>query len=322
MSQSWYYDFMNINDAVNKCLVKGLLPYELHFLKEAVSTKMSMFRYKNIERIKGLTSEILEGALMFSNNLCFYNSKSLGGIVLCKFVTNGIFNLYMRPTTVNLMTLNGNTIAYDVPYEDIILVRDNTMDVIPILTINEYINKIQKVEDSIFKVLDIVSLPLVVAGNRKITNQLKAIMKNLSGKEPMIAGDDQLVDMIKAFNVDVPVNPMDIYDVKTKYRNELLASLGIYTAEEKRERIISAELSVQNESVDFIYNDMKLQREQFINLLNKLDPSLDIQLVESYNVNIEQNIKEESSLAGAVEKAKANGNPIDNKEDNNNVNNS
>ena len=82
MSQAWYYDFMNPNQALSRALIKEGLAFELHYIKDIGSTKISMFRYKNIEKIKDLTSEIVETALMFNWNLCFYKSVPLGGWIL------------------------------------------------------------------------------------------------------------------------------------------------------------------------------------------------------------------------------------------------
>ena len=60
---------MNLNHAVSKALVNGRLPYEIHYVKDIMSTSISMFKVKNIERIPNLTSQILEMALMFNFNL-------------------------------------------------------------------------------------------------------------------------------------------------------------------------------------------------------------------------------------------------------------
>ena len=268
MGQEWYYDFMNPNHAVNACLVRGVMPYEIHYIKDIISTKVGMFTYKNIEKIPDLTSTILETSLMFINNLCFYKSASLGW-VLCRYVFGSVYSLYFRPKFVNLMTLKGESVATNVPWEDIILVKDNKMDVIPFLCINDYLFKIQRIEDTIFKVLNNATLPLALVGSKKLAAQFKTIAKKLSNNEPFVAGDDQLVDAVKAFNIDVPVQPLDIYELKQKYKNECLSSLGIYSVEEKRERIVTQELVNQNDYTDFVYQDAKTERARFVAELNK-----------------------------------------------------
>lgn len=302
MSDSWYYDFMNLNHAVSKALVNGKLPYEIHYVKDIMSTSISMFKIKNIERIPNLTSQILEMALMFNFNLCTYKHPALGWI-LCRYVCNSVFNEYLRPKTVNLQAFNGTSLAYDVPYEDIVLIRDNSMDIIPFICINEYICKIHRVEETVFKTLAIASLPIALVANKKMANQLKQVAKNLGNSDPFITGDDSLLDIVKGFNIDVPVSPLDIYELKQKYRNECLSSLGIYSVEEKRERIVTQELVNQNDFTDFVYQDRKMERKRWVDEMNKRDPSLQLELIEEYEVNVKENIKDDAAKARAIAKA-------------------
>lgn len=302
MSDSWYYDFMNLNHAVSKALVNGKLPYEIHYVKDIMSTSISMFKYRNIERIPNLTSQILEIAIMFSNFLCTYKHPALGW-VLCRYVCNSVFNEYLRPKTVNLIALNGQSLATNVPYEDIVLFRDNSMDIIPFICINEYIGKIHRVEETVFKTLAVASLPLALVGTKKMANQLKAVAKNLGNSDPFIIGDDSLLDIVKGFNIDVPVSPLDIYELKQKYRNECLSSMGIYSVEEKRERIVTQELVNQNDYTDFVYQDKKMERQRWVDEMNKRDPSLQLELIEEYEVNVKENIRDDADKARAVAKA-------------------
>ena len=299
MGDSWYYDFMNLNHAVSKALVNGKLPYEIHYIKDIMSTKISMFKYKNIERIPNLTSQILEMALMFNFNLCFYKHPALGW-VLCRYVVGSTFNEYWRPYYVNLIAFNGQSLGTNVPYKDLVLVRDNSMDIIPFICINEYITKIHKVEETVFKTLAIASLPIALVANKKMANQLKAVAQNLGNSNPFITGDDSLLDVVKGFNIDVPVSPLDIYELKQKYRNECLSSLGIYSVEEKRERIVTQELVNQNDYTDFVYEDAKMERERMIREMNERDPSLELELIETYEVNVKETAHEEAYKAHKV----------------------
>lgn len=312
----WYYNFMNIDSYVQKKLIKDGCPIcELHYIKDIICTKMSMFKVNNINKIDGLTNQILFAALMFSNHLCFYKNAGLGGWVLCRYLSGSTFNKYYRPKTVNLIALNGESIANDVPFEDIVLVRDNEMDIIPFLTINEYIQKINKVENTIFKVLDITSLPLAVVGSKKMSTQLKTVAKQLGSENAFIIGDDTLPDIVKAFDIKVPVNPLDLYELKQKYRNECLASLGIYSVEEKRERIVTQELVNQNDYTDFVYQDTKMELERFIKELNDKDPTLQLTLIETYEVNSNEAIEEKAKEVKETTKAEQE-NLKDNKEEN------
>lgn len=306
MSDSWYYNFININQAVKEAMVKhgnSSMP-DFRYIKDIINTRIGMFTYDNLP--KPLTSQILETALMFCNQLCFYYIKEANQWLLCRYVTANAYDYYWKPITVNILALNGAYIASNVPYEDIILVRDNTMDVIPFLCIEEYIEKITKIEDDMFKMLDISCLPVVIAGNKKSANQLKMIAQKAGNKDPFIIGDDTITDSVHSFNINMPYNPLDVYDLKTKYKNECMASLGIYSVEQKRERIVTQELVNQNDYTDFIYMNAYKERLLFVKLLNKAS-NLNVKLNETYEENAQASIDEKHDTALEIAKGKVEG---------------
>lgn len=303
MSDSWYYNFVNIDSAVKQNLVQaGLSLDEFRYLKDIVNTRIGMFTYKNLP--SPLTSQILETALMFMHNLCFYYSKGADQWLLCRYVFGGDYDYYWKPKQVNVLALNGYTVADSVPFEDIILVRDNTMDIVPFLAIISYINKIKKIEDDCFKMLDIACLPLVCVGDKKTANQLKTVARKLIGNDTFIVGDDTIVNDVKSFDIRLPYNPLDVYDLKKKYLNECMSSLGIYSVEEKRERIVTQELVNQNDYTDFIYMNALHERQLFVDLLNKAS-NLNVELVETYEENAKGNIEEKATTAAEIMKAQA-----------------
>lgn len=300
MGQQWYYDFMNMNDALSRALIKNGYLNSLYYIKDFASLKISSFRYKNIEKIPNLTSDILEACIMFNYCLCFYNVNGIGW-VLCRYIQNSVFNEYMRPDTVNLIALNGKSLATDVPYKDIILVKDNSMDVIPFICMIEYINKIEVLDSCVLRSSKVASLPLVVTSNKRAANSANATAKKLYGNDMFIIGDDHITSEVKTFNIDVPISPLDLYELKSKYKNELLSSLGIYSVEEKKERKIVSEIASQNNYVDGIYQDMLNQRKAFVDALNKVDPSLGIELIESRQEIIDTSIENDAARANATE---------------------
>lgn len=298
MSDSWYFDWINPTSALKQALIKNAVPFELHYVKDIMSTKLSLFQYKRIEKIPDLDSKTLEMALMFSNFLCFYKDSALGW-GLYRYVVDGDLDRYLRPQYVTLNTLKGTTVATHVPFKDIILARDNEFDIPPFLCIFEYLCKMDHIDRNIFKNLDIGCMPLLLAGSKKLVNQYNSLMKELTGGKMLIAADDSLVDAIKAFKIDMPFNPVDIYTLKKEYRNECLTSIGIYSVEDKRERVLKGEQLSRNRYVDNVYTDMKLQRKEFIDKLNKADPSLDIELVEASNIIDDAAAEQTKKLAEA-----------------------
>lgn len=265
---------------------------ELRYIKDIVNTRISMFRYPDIaDKCPGLTSEILEGAIMFLTRLCFYYDKGIAGYRLMRYEYGNNLNQYLKPDRVNLMTLKGDNVFYDVPYEDIILVRDNYMDIPPFACVYDYLKHIIKIEKAMFKVLRNVTLPLVIVGPKSAVNQMKALNSELDSDKPRVIADSNIADAVKSFGIDISVNPLDIYILKQKYRNELVGSLGIYSADEKRERVQAAEVASQNDYVDFNYMASVLPRRDFAEAIG-------LTLQETFVVNY----KEDAQLEADKEK--------------------
>lgn len=300
MSQSWYYDFMNMNSALSQALIKNGYVANLHYIKDFASLNVSNFRYKNIEKLPNLTSEILECAIMFNYCLCFYKSAALGWI-LCRYTYANVLNEYLRPKKVNLIALNGKSIANDVPYEDIVLVKDNSMDVIPFICLMEYVSKIDMIDTCILRLCKVAALPVAITGNKRATNNANAIAKKLFGADAFVIGDETITDSVKSFNIDLPISSVELYDLKSKYINEALASIGIYSNQEKKERKVVSEVMAQNNYVDGIYQDKKNQRMRMIEELNKRDSSLELELIESRQEIIDTSIDNDAARAQATE---------------------
>lgn len=297
MSDSWYYDFCNPDHAIKEYILKqGIDESAFKYLKDIVDVNIGMFRYDNLP--KDLTSDIVEIAMTFMPNLCWYESNSLG-FILCKFIPDGTRNLYGKPKRVRLEALNGMAIASNISYEDIVVLKDNSMGLPPILTMMQYIQQIMRIEDGMFKVLNIATLPIALIGDKKQASALKQVASNLGYKNPFIVGDSKLLDQVQSFDIKVPINPLDIYDLKSKYRNECLASLGIYSVEQKRERIVTQELRNQNDYVDFIYTARVNQRNESIAKCNAKFGT-NIKMIETYDINVNATIEEEARKAKAV----------------------
>lgn len=263
-----YYYFMNMDSAIKQGMLKGNIPfYQFRYLKDFVNTKIGQHWYDNLP--KPLTSEIMETSLMFLNCLCFYESKELGGWYLCRYLPNSNFGIYWKPDYVDIQTISGKTIAYHVPYEDIILVRDNKMDIPPFLVMMEFFQKIQHCEDDLFKIMDIACLPVAIIGNKKQAGSLQRTAQALGNKNPFIVGDDKMIDQVQSFNIDLPITCKEVYDIRQKYIEELKANMGISATEEKRERLVLEEVTSQNEYTDFIYMEACEERHKAVEELNR-----------------------------------------------------
>lgn len=290
-----YYNFMNLESYINQLGLNYDRTY-FRWVKDIIDVKLSMFSYENVSEYE-LSSDIMERALMFNNFLCGYDVPGVG-FGIYRWRSGSVYNRYWKPETVQLLTISGKTVANDVKYSDIVLFRDNRLDLIPFLTLNAWIDKIIEKEKTLDSIFNWLSLPMVIVGDKEHKTELMQIANKTIERKPFILGSKGFKDHVEAFDIKLPVELSDVYDILKKYRGMALASMGIYEVDEKRERIVTSEIEAQNDYVDMVYTDMYNERKRFVNECNERFGTK-IVLKESYveNQNDSIRIQERRSLA-------------------------
>ena len=290
-----YYNYMNLESYVNQLGLNYDRTY-FRWVKDIIDVKLSMFSYENVSEYE-LSSDIMERALMFNNFLCGYDVPGVG-FGIYRWRSGSVYNRYWKPETVQLLTISGKTIAEDIKYSDIVLFRDNRLDLIPFLTLNAWIDKIIEKEKTLDSIFNWLSLPMLIVGDKEHKTELKQIAKKSIEREPFILGSKGFKDHVEAFDIKLPAELSDVYDILKKYRGMALASMGIYEVDEKRERIVTSEIEAQNDYVDMVYTDMYNERKRFVDECNERFGTK-IVLKESYveNQNDSIRIQERRSLA-------------------------
>lgn len=295
-----YYNFYNLEHYLSERGIRYSASY-LRWVKDIINTKVTMFEYPNAPKYK-LSSEIIEKGLMFNNFLCGYKNDAVG-FVICRWRANSEFDLYFKPVTVNLLSLSGKTIATNVPYHDIVLLRDNPMDIIPFITLNDWIEKIIDKEKTLESVFDWISLPVIISGSKQQVTELKRLIKKSKVRDPFAIADQGFSKSLETFDIKLPAPIADIYDTLKRYRAMAVQSIGIYQSDEKRERMISGEVEAANDYVDFIYNGCCQERKRFVReCLEKYD--VDLGFKESYVTNLLDNIAADKKRAMANDAGK------------------
>lgn len=305
-NNNWYMDFANPSVALQESLVKqtGITMDFYKDVYELVNLQCSMFKYENIdpEKFPNLTPDIIETALMFRNNLCFVEVKALGAWYLAYYNSDSTRNEYCKPDgKVEVKAFNGESFGL-FEYKDLIILKDNILDLIPFLHVVNYIKRIMYCEQKCDTMLAVASLPVGVVGDKRAMNALKQNAKELGIAKPFIVGDDTLIDQVKSFDIKLLINPLDIYELKKKYKTEYLTSIGIYASEDKKERMITSEMASQNDLADNNYLNRKLSRKNAFDELNKRAGS-SIKLVEVYKINFADTVKESELIAKAESSA-------------------
>lgn len=298
MGDVQYYNYMNLESYLNKMNIN----YDgdwLRWVKDIINTKVTMFSYKLDPKYE-LTSEIIEKALMFNNFLCAADVPGIG-FGMYRWRPGSLFNRYWKPEKVGLMTLTGKNVAWDYPYSDIVLLRDNPMDIIPFLTLNNYIEKIIDKEKTLDSIFAWISLPMILAGDKDQATMLKQVMKKSIRREPYIVGAKGFKDHLESFDIKLPAELAEVYDIMKKYKGMALASMGIYEVDEKRERIVTSEIQAQNDYVDMVYTGMYNERKRFVEEC-KEKFGVEITLEESYMQNQRDEIELKKQTSEAEKK--------------------
>lgn len=261
------YNLTNMTSTINKLLHKDLGNIHFRDLKNYIDTKVSMFSYEGLE--EDLPPRVVRMALTFSNCLCFYNSSTYG-IIFCRYIVKNVYTKYLLPQFVDLMMLNGKMIATNVPYKDIVVVRDNTLDIPPILWLNEYFNLQHNVENTLNKNLDLLKLPAVFTGNEKSVSTFKKLINDAMSFKPFAVADVNASESFKQFNIDMPAKLDEYVSIYKNYKNLALESIGISGTEtQKKERLLVGEVESQGEYVNIIYSNFKRTQLDWIDEYNK-----------------------------------------------------
>ena len=120
---------------------------------------------------------------------------------------------------------------------------------------------------------------------------LKNLLKKNAECDGFAIADKGFKDHIEQFPINLPCKLIDAYEIMEKYKEMALGSIGIYSVDEKRERIVTEEVKATNDFVDFIYNGMVQERENALKRVNE-KWGYNIKLKESYV----ENIKDEQDL--------------------------
>lgn len=273
-----YYDFMNQKQLIDRLQVNGL-GISFKNLINGVETKIAQFSYEGLE--PELPPYVLRTALMFNNKLCFYNSPTFG-IVLCRYLPLGEYDYYWRPTYVQLLALNGKTIANKVAFKDVVLVKDNNMDIIPFLWLLEYFELMDNVENTILKDIELLKLPAIFKGNEKMITSINSLINKAMNFKPFAVSDKMGNDTFEMFNIQLPVSPEELLALYKNYKNLMLESIGISGTEtQKKERLLVGEVESQSEYKNYKYIDFKNCQLEWIEQYNKKF-NKNVKLIESY----------------------------------------
>jgi len=113
--------------------------------------------------------------------------------------------------------------------------------------------------------------PVIILCSDKQKFTMKNVFKQWNGYEPVIFGDKNLnIDDVKALKIDAPIVFPELQIQKHAIWNECMTFLGINNAnQDKRERLVSDEVSANDEQIESSAQVMLKARERACELINE-----------------------------------------------------
>lgn len=243
-----------------------------HYLEWASLIAMNMFRWNNLPN--SMSERYLEETYFFMGcagivdltglaSMGLVNPYELPAIYNSRIAPGGELLAYNDYSHYNAYFNNGDT--YIVPNEWCVFGRNNYFRTPTCQYVEYYARKIAKIEMTIDQNVDAQKTQFIV----KTTDAQKLTMTNLYKKyrdfEDIIIVDKNLDAENSLFVLPTKAEYVadDLFDLKTRYINELMTFLGINNANtSKRERVITSETDSNNELINLSAETMLNSRRQ------------------------------------------------------------
>ena len=167
-----------------------------------------------------------------------------------------------------------------------------------------YLDKIIEIEKTIDINVRISRFPLILKGTKQETTQLKQLIKKMYNCDGIVIGSADLTGRLESNDIHLPISIDSLYQLMLNYKNMTLASMGIYSQQVKKERLLLEEIGTNNDYVDFVYTEMREERQQWVDKINA-KWGLNIKLIETYDINIEEDIEMKALETEAISNAES-----------------
>lgn len=228
----------------------------------------SVFKWENLPN--GMDERWIENFL-FDQGKCVFYEDSERGLMVAECTEDGDLNNYNDPVSVTPAGIGIVSSPLKVG-KQCVLIRNNDRMINTKQTLMLFAYRLAEISRTIDVNVTAQKTPVLIATTEKQKLTLKNIYIQWNGNEPVIYGDKQFdPDSLKVLKTDAPVVFPDLQQQKLAIWNEALTFLGINNANtEKRERLITEEVSANNEHIDLSADCFLKAREKAAEEINKL----------------------------------------------------
>lgn len=259
----------------------GLLKKDIKFWESAITNTMCYdFYFDKIKELSissfewtGLPESIdqryMELMLFDRGGVVFFEDEVMGHLVL-PYTFWGRFNVYRIPQFLRAFADNGYNKNLDA--SNSVMIFNNVLRTSSIRDCKLFARRLAGFDRVIDVNVNAQKTPVLIRCSEKERLTLLQLYKSYEGNEPFVFGDEGLSpDPLDVVNTQAPYVADKIYDLKTKFWNEMLTFKGISNLNvQKKERLISDEVArSQGGTIASRYSGL-MMRQQACKKINKM----------------------------------------------------
>lgn len=243
----------------------------------------SVFKWENLPN--GMNEKWIEDFL-FEHGRCVFYEDEKRGMMVAEATNDGDLNNYNEPTLISPHGISVESKSLKVGKE-CVLMRNNDRMLDTKSTLMLFAYRLAEISRTIDVNVHAQKTPVVIVSNNKQLLSMKNIYTKVEENEVAVYVDKSLdLESIKVLKTDAPIVFPELQQHKLCIWNECLTFLGINNANtEKRERLITEEVSANNEHIDLSADCFLKARERAAEEINKL-----------FNLNISVRKRKESEV--------------------------
>lgn len=230
----------------------------------------ALFKWDNLPN--GIDENWIERYL-FSEGKCLFYKDPTVGFMVAKMGECGTLNYYDEPTKVRPYATNylyeGEQLINNL---NCVIIKNNDIMIPTSPTIQLYAYKLTNIDRTIDVNIIAQKTPIIVKCSDKQKLSLKNAINQRNDNEPVIYADKNLdLASIEILDLRPPKVFPDLQLQKHAVWNECMTFLGVNNAnQDKRERLVTDEVSANNEQVKASEDVMLKARERACKLINKM----------------------------------------------------
>lgn len=251
------------------------LTYHIYFSR-LVEMACSIFEWSNLPDT--VDERYMELKLLGTGQAVFFKDAELGYLCLANSMVNGL-DVYGIPK--QRMAIGYNGYHKELNDTDSVIIYNNYLRTPLWDKILYYAQRLQLIDEIIKVNVNVQRTPLIIKCKENERLTLENLMKQYEGNRPFIFGEKSLdLDGIKVLNTSAPFLGLSLNELKDKIWNDALEYIGICYGNDKKERVITDEVNIDNISNRAMLYSRLNARKQACEKINKM-----------FGLNIDCNIR-------------------------------